>query len=286
MSRLQSLKLFISQRLSAAVEEIFGHVERTIEEYEEEMNQRHRELMIKPHQVNQRTGAEPPHIKEEHEELWTSQEGEQFQGLEEADIIKFPFAPVSEDEEEEPHSSLLHQRRSEQMHTEADGEDCGGPGPARNSDPDTEDKTGDSSEPETEDTSEPESDDSDDDWKQTRVRRSVLNSCLVSNERCNTDKNLCICSECGKRFGNKTNLKVHMIIHTREKPFSCTACGKRFSKKPKLIRHMKRHTRGEHYSCLVCKKRYRYKHGLGRHMRTHKGVKLSTFFVTDTNKPQ
>ncbi|KAK9527067.1 hypothetical protein VZT92_015732 [Zoarces viviparus] len=29
--------------------------------------------------------SEPPHIKEEQEELWTSQEGEQLQGLEEAD---------------------------------------------------------------------------------------------------------------------------------------------------------------------------------------------------------
>ncbi|KAM9839078.1 uncharacterized protein ACBR49_017743 [Aulostomus maculatus] len=37
---------------------------------------------------------EPPHIKEEQEELWTSQEGEQLQGLEEADISKLPFPPV------------------------------------------------------------------------------------------------------------------------------------------------------------------------------------------------
>ncbi|KAM3850110.1 uncharacterized protein ACN63O_020098, partial [Diretmus argenteus] len=33
---------------------------------------------------------ETPHIKEEQE----SQEGEQLQGLEEADITKFPFTPV------------------------------------------------------------------------------------------------------------------------------------------------------------------------------------------------
>ncbi|XP_037651667.1 UPF0746 protein DDB_G0281095-like isoform X2 [Sebastes umbrosus] len=81
---------------------------------------------------------EPPHFKEEQEELWTSQEGEQLQGLEEADITKFTFTPVpvkSEDDEEEPQSSQLHQRQTEQTETEADGEDCGGPEPARNSDP-------------------------------------------------------------------------------------------------------------------------------------------------------
>ncbi|KAM9839081.1 uncharacterized protein ACBR49_017746 [Aulostomus maculatus] len=127
MSRLQSLKLFVNQRLNAAVEEIFGHFERTITEYEEELERRHRKLLdvvltpeiklrhaVIPADVQQLLGSqeevppeqqewssrveqeqpEPPHIKEEQEELWTSQEGEQLQGLEEADISKLPFTPV------------------------------------------------------------------------------------------------------------------------------------------------------------------------------------------------
>lgn len=38
MSKLQSLKVFVTQRLTATVEEILGHLEKTIAEYEEEMN--------------------------------------------------------------------------------------------------------------------------------------------------------------------------------------------------------------------------------------------------------
>ncbi|XP_044028000.1 uncharacterized protein LOC122864529 [Siniperca chuatsi] len=65
---------------------------------------------------------EPPHIKEEQEELWTSQEGEQLRGLEEADITKFPFTPVpvksEEDDEEKLQSSQFHQSKTEQMEKE------------------------------------------------------------------------------------------------------------------------------------------------------------------------
>ncbi|CAB1436153.1 unnamed protein product [Pleuronectes platessa] len=110
---------------------------------------------------------EPPHIKEQQEEQWTNQEGEQLQQLEQADI-KFPWTAVtmkSEEDEEKPDLSQLHQSQTEESRA-----DCGEQEPARNSGPDghlqqgTEDKTEDSSETE----------DSEDDWMQTREPQSVL----------------------------------------------------------------------------------------------------------------
>ncbi|CAB1426597.1 unnamed protein product [Pleuronectes platessa] len=75
---------------------------------------------------------EPPHIKEEQKELRISQEGEQ---LEEADIIKFTFTPVavkSEEDEETPQSSQLHQSQTEENRANCRGPE---PEPARNSGP-------------------------------------------------------------------------------------------------------------------------------------------------------
>ncbi|XP_078123375.1 uncharacterized protein LOC144528575 [Sander vitreus] len=219
--------------------------------------------------VDQQEQEPPPHIKEEQEELWSSQEGEQLQGLEEADITKFPFTPVpvkSVDDEERVQSSQLHQRQTQHMETEADGEDCGGPEPARNSNPhpllqpETEDQTGDSSEPETDDNA---------DWKETREPQSALNS-LKHDSRC---KKTFSCSECGRRFGFKSDLKTHMRIHTGEKPFSCSVCKKSFTRSGDLPKHMRIHTGEKPFSCSVCKTSFTRREHLQEHIRIHTGEK-------------
>ncbi|XP_054461501.1 zinc finger protein 454-like [Anoplopoma fimbria] len=208
---------------------------------------------------------EPPHIKEEQEELWTSQEGEQLQGLEEADITKFTFTPVpvkSEDDEEKPQSSQLHHRRTEHMETEADGEDCGGPEPAWNSDPHLQKSSSDIN-------SQQETEHSAVDWEETREPQSGLNS--LNNEV--SSKKPFPCSECGKRFGTKTYLKIHVRSHTGEKPFSCLSCGKGFTRKVLLQLHIKSHTGEKPFNCSVCGKSFTQAGSLTRHMPLHTGEK-------------
>ncbi|XP_078099898.1 uncharacterized protein LOC144512823 [Sander vitreus] len=214
--------------------------------------------------------TKPPHIKEEQEELWTSQDGEQLQRLEETDISKFPptIVPVkSEDDEEIPRFSQLHQRQTAGMKTEADGEDRGGTEQAMKSDPDThlqldtDDKTGDSSEPETDDS----------DWKETREPQSGLNS--LNNDEVPVSDSRCSTSECGKRFGTSGHLKRHSRTHTGEKLFSCSVCKKAFVKSGHLKGHMRIHTGEKPFSCSVCKKAFTESGSLNRHIRIHTGEK-------------
>ncbi|XP_070759823.1 uncharacterized protein [Enoplosus armatus] len=111
MSSVECLREFVNERLTAAAEEIFGVFKKTIGEYEEEIH-RQRKLLdifwkpeIKLHRiglpqqhvckeeevladqqlcVQERNSSldqedpEPPQMKEEQEELCTSQEGEQL----------------------------------------------------------------------------------------------------------------------------------------------------------------------------------------------------------------
>ncbi|XP_061746780.1 uncharacterized protein LOC133545324 isoform X3 [Nerophis ophidion] len=62
--------------------------------------------------LQQQEDPQPPHIKEEKEDLWVTQEEEFFPGQEEADLSKFPLTVVSvkteEHEDKPPESSQLH----------------------------------------------------------------------------------------------------------------------------------------------------------------------------------
>ncbi|XP_078146341.1 uncharacterized protein LOC144542865 [Centroberyx gerrardi] len=138
MSEVQERAL-VKQRLTAAAEEIFG----LLAEYEEEVsrskeqNDRQRKLLdavLNP-EVRLHRAVIPPGVQQ-------LLEGEQLRGggfKEEADITEFPFTPVpvkSEADEEKPQSSEpLASSSTEQMKTEADGEDRGVSEPARNLDP-------------------------------------------------------------------------------------------------------------------------------------------------------
>ncbi|KAK6304383.1 hypothetical protein J4Q44_G00249690 [Coregonus suidteri] len=141
MSQLQLLRVFLNERLMAAAVEIFGAVEKTVVEYQEENDRLRRLLRITPEiklcrkdslqlslavseeevpseqqhceqEWSPSRGQEDPErtqIKEEQEELRTSQEEEQLQGLFDTKDSTFtPPCVKSECDQEDPlHNTIL-----------------------------------------------------------------------------------------------------------------------------------------------------------------------------------
>ncbi|XP_028973416.1 uncharacterized protein LOC105031528 isoform X2 [Esox lucius] len=133
MSNLQSFRVFLHRRLIEAAAEILGAVEKTIEDYQLENGRLRRMLQIKPEieqcQIEplqfseeevppeqkqceqewnpslQQEDPQPRQIKEEQEELGTSQEEEPLQGLfDNKDSILTPLCVKSECDQEDPPS--------------------------------------------------------------------------------------------------------------------------------------------------------------------------------------
>ncbi|XP_033181550.1 zinc finger protein 135-like [Mastacembelus armatus] len=283
MSSVQCLREFVNERLTAAAEEIFGVFEKTIVEYEQEIDRQRRLLdivwkpEIKLHRTelpqqhvcreeevlpdqqlwNQERNSsvdqedpEPPQFKEEQEQLCSSQEGEQLVVKQETDT--FMWTPTNEDSDQseaEPHSDqqLLSHSSPAAESQDQTGSQPVESGSARNAG--------------------------------TCDMPYVCNTCgkrfmqvahLSAHLGTHTVERPCCCETCGKHFVGSGALSAHMRIHTREEEssYSCTTCGKKLSTMSMLIRHMRSHTK---YSCIICKKSFIRRHSLKVHMRTHTG---------------
>ncbi|XP_041664503.1 zinc finger and SCAN domain-containing protein 2-like [Cheilinus undulatus] len=80
------------------------------------------------------------------------------------------------------------------------------------------------------------------------------------------------CSLCGKHLDQTENLKFHLRVH-RKSSFSCSVCGQSFTLRGNLRIHMMIHSGERPYPCNVCGKSFGRRASLVRHVRSHTGEK-------------
>ncbi|XP_017138454.1 zinc finger protein 425 isoform X2 [Drosophila miranda] len=77
------------------------------------------------------------------------------------------------------------------------------------------------------------------------------------------------CSQCSKAFAQRSHLDIHMRNHTGERPYQCSQCSKAFAQQANLKAHICRHTGERHFKCPHCQREYTNKGQLYVHMCTH-----------------
>ncbi|XP_023139581.2 zinc finger protein 37 homolog [Amphiprion ocellaris] len=324
MTSVQHFREFVNNRLTAAAEEIFAIFEKTIVEYEEEINRQRRLLDVvwKTQVLLERTelpqqhvsketvptaqqlssmernssldqqNPDLPQVKEEQEELCSSQHGEQLVLKQETDICigaltheeelsQLSQQHVSKEEEEEVVAE------QEELCTSQDGEQLG-----LKQETDTFMLTlthveGNYSENQTlclnpkdsqmaaEEKSVPETNS---DYQllsykshlaESQDHRGGKRGGSVSTENAETKPR--------KRHHKSNDVRNHTMLQnfcnspTGKKSFKCETCGKAFPFKSRLTVHLRIHTGEKSYSCNFCGKKFNARNALKVHEKFHTG---------------
>ncbi|KAK5615303.1 hypothetical protein CRENBAI_003287 [Crenichthys baileyi] len=226
------------------------------------------------------------HMKEEHEELWINQDGEQIYG--EEDLTSFPLNVIvkSEDEEEEEYrSSHLYHRQTEHnseteplscssvqfIKTEPEDENCSGPESTRK--PGLNNYLQIKTAGKASDSSETEVSDNDDHWQEPlpdcggEIRRKGLNEGRAADLG-DTAKALYSCFECDKQYFYKQSLHRHMKCHSSSSGKTNRCVGQENSDSDPAVAKKEKV-----FICDVCGHGFNQRTNLTTHKRVHTGEK-------------
>uniref|UniRef100_A0A4W5R172 C2H2-type domain-containing protein n=1 Tax=Hucho hucho TaxID=62062 RepID=A0A4W5R172_9TELE len=311
MSKIQLLRGFLNERLTAAAVEIFGAVENTIAEYQEEISrskeeierlQRLLDLAFKPNiklhiaDSQQLTlpvpedippeqqdwspclGQEDPEltqIKEEQEEFGTSQEEEQLEGLE-SDIKEFIFTLpcVKSDYDQDPPQPLYIPQTQTMENREKDSL------PTKTTEQDIKTEPNGGGYSVSEPTSESQSltavhpDCSAAQIGNSESDNGVDSGGLMSGLQPLKSKTTWTKKVQSSKTREASELKVPLrAAHSGQRQHRCPVCRKCFLKSSILKAHQRIHTGEKPYCCNVCGKSFSQKGTLTEHMRIHTGEK-------------
>ncbi|KAF0024073.1 hypothetical protein F2P81_022875 [Scophthalmus maximus] len=248
------LRLLITQRLSAAAEEIFGVFGRTIAEYEEEISrskleiERQRrllELRRKPQVSVQLSGAAlseeqdrsssldlnqtSPRIKQEEEESWSTEQND-IMLFQSGDAHATP-SPKLEESQPDPLPGTSVGQTCPELCEDGASDPTSGNGPL---------------------------------------------DCVDLEAPLSEVVDSYICTICGRAFAQRSHWAKHVQVHRRvqdkvDKSYTCDICGKRLTRFDGYQKHLRIHTGEKPYCCNECGRRFSDNSNYKRHIRTHAG---------------
>ncbi|KAM4739207.1 uncharacterized protein FYW61_003778 [Anableps anableps] len=237
MCSVEPLRQFIRERLTAAAEEIFTQLEKTIVQYEEELDRQRRLLDLTWRPRTEQNPAEPPEHPDP-KETSTSL----GQELPEPGLLEV------KEEQNQPDFRMVTGSDEVQTEPELNRYQLVSLGPENQNQDGAAGRFG------------------------SETRTGVEEG--PSDAAAQTAEKSVRCDVCGKAFKHRYEMKIHRRTHTGERPFSCNICSKSFMRSSGLAVHMRIHTGHKPYSCRSCGKRFTQLSSLNYHRRTHSDLRL------------